>query len=103
LGFNVPWHISRFFPAYNMKDIPPTPLKTMQKAKHIGLKAGLLYVYLGNIESNEGMYTKCPQCGQVLISRSYFGIMENNIVQNKCPNCGEEIAGVGMTGAENGP
>ena len=46
---NIPWHISRFFPAYKMTDLPPTPLETLQKAKLIGKKAGLKNVYLGNM------------------------------------------------------
>jgi len=41
LGRDVPWHISRFFPAYKMKEIPPTPLQTLQMAKKIGLEAGI--------------------------------------------------------------
>jgi len=46
---NIPWHISSFFPAYKMTDLPPTPRETFQKAKQIGKKAGLKNVYLGNI------------------------------------------------------
>jgi pyruvate formate lyase activating enzyme len=96
LGVDVPWHISRFFPAYKMKEIPVTPVKTMQMAKEIGLEAGLHHVYLGNIADNEYMNTTCPQCGQLLIERTNFGVMKNNIKDNRCPNCGMEIAGVGL-------
>jgi len=49
LGPEVPWHLSRFFPAYKMQDIVPTPIKTLQKAKQIGQKTGLKNIYLGNI------------------------------------------------------
>jgi len=49
LGPEVPWHLSRFFPAYKMPDIPPTPISTLKKAKQIGKKAGLKHIYLGNI------------------------------------------------------
>lgn len=94
LGVDVPWHISRFFPAYKMKDVPATPAQTLQKAKEIGLEAGLYYVYLGNVTSNGDMDTKCPQCGKILIERSNFGVMKNIIQENRCPNCGMEIAGV---------
>lgn len=45
----IPWHISRFFPAYKMVDLSPTPSETLQKAKQIGEKAGLKNVYLGNL------------------------------------------------------
>lgn len=46
---DIPWHISRFFPAYKMMDYPITPIDTINKAKEIGNKAGLKYIYEGNI------------------------------------------------------
>jgi len=46
---DIPWHISRFFPNYKMLDRKITPLETLEKAKEIGLKVGLKYVYLGNV------------------------------------------------------
>ncbi len=46
---NIPWHISRFFPAFKMTDLPPTPPETLTKAEQIGKKAGLKNVYLGNL------------------------------------------------------
>jgi pyruvate formate lyase activating enzyme len=49
LSIDVPWHISRFFPAWKMTNIPVTPLETMETAKDIGRKAGLRYIYLGNV------------------------------------------------------
>ncbi len=96
LGADIPWHISRFFPAYKMKETPATPVKTMQMAKEIGLEAGLHYVYLGNKADNENMNTICYKCGQILIERYNFGIIKNNIQDGHCPNCGMEIAGVGL-------
>jgi pyruvate formate lyase activating enzyme len=45
----TPLHFSRFFPQYRMKDIPPTPLKTLQRAKQIALDEGVCHVYLGNV------------------------------------------------------
>ncbi|HUX55396.1 MAG TPA: AmmeMemoRadiSam system radical SAM enzyme [Bacteroidales bacterium] len=95
LGADVPWHISRFFPAYKMKDVPATPLKTLQAAKEIGMEAGLNYVYIGNTANISDMNTKCPQCDYVLIERLNFGIIKNNIKEWHCPNCGTKIAGVG--------
>ena len=49
LGTDVPWHISRFFPAYKMTDISITPINTLIKAKEIGHKAGIKNIYLGNV------------------------------------------------------
>jgi len=96
LGKDVPWHISRFFPAYKMKEIPPTPVEKLQMAKETGLKAGLNYVYVGNVSSITDLYTKCPQCGFLLIKRSGFGVMQNDIKNGQCPKCGMKIAGVGF-------
>jgi len=95
LGLDTPWHISRFFPAYKMADVPATPLLKLEEAREIGREAGLRYVYLGNVASGEDTF--CHQCGNVLIRRSGYGIIENRIeVDDRCPNCGAKIAGVGM-------
>jgi len=49
LSPEIPWHISRFFPAYKMADTPPTPLKSLDRAAAIGQQAGLEHIYIGNI------------------------------------------------------
>jgi pyruvate formate lyase activating enzyme len=46
---NIPWHLSRFFPMHKMKNKEITPIKTLKKAEEIGKKAGLKYVYIGNV------------------------------------------------------
>jgi pyruvate formate lyase activating enzyme len=61
LGVDTPWHISRFFPAYKMTDASPTPVATLQRARQIGLEAGLRYVYLGNVRGEENTF--CPGVG----------------------------------------
>ena len=45
----APLHFSRFFPRYRMKDIPPTPIKTLEEAKKVAIEEGLKSVYLGNV------------------------------------------------------
>ena len=95
LGVDTPWHISRFFPAYEMVDLPPTPVAVLQQARKIGLEAGLQYVYVGNVPSEEN--TSCHSCGRLLIRRSGYLILENNIEPDqRCPDCGARVAGVGM-------
>ena len=49
LSPEIPWHISRFFPAYKMNDTPPTSLKSLNRAARIGHDAGLKNIYIGNI------------------------------------------------------
>jgi pyruvate formate lyase activating enzyme len=61
LGVDTPWHISRFFPAYKMTDASPTAVATLQRARQIGLEAGLRYVYLGNVRGEENTF--CPGVG----------------------------------------
>lgn len=49
LGADVPWHISRFFPAWKMLNTPITPLETLETARIKGKNAGLKYIHLGNV------------------------------------------------------
>ncbi|HDY74383.1 MAG TPA: hypothetical protein ENH51_04645 [Euryarchaeota archaeon] len=65
-------------------------------ARKIGVEAGLKYVYEGNIPGEGGENTYCPKCGETLIRRFGFGILENKIKENKCPACGSEADGIGL-------
>ncbi|MBI4999328.1 AmmeMemoRadiSam system radical SAM enzyme, partial [Candidatus Gottesmanbacteria bacterium] len=66
---NIPWHISRFHPEYKMLDAEPTPIETLEKAYQIGKKAGLNYVYLGNVITETRENTYCPKCENLAIKR----------------------------------
>jgi pyruvate formate lyase activating enzyme len=95
LGKETPWHVSRFFPGYKMKDIPPTPPETLQQAVEIGRRGGLHYIYPGNLA--EDTVTLCPGCGTDLVHRSGFGVRSNRVnAEQRCPDCSEFIAGVGL-------
>ncbi len=89
----IPWHISRFVPAYKAWDLPPTPLETLRRAREIGLSAGLHFVYLGNVPG-EGEDTLCPSCGHLLLRRRGFSVVKNDILDGHCPRCGAKIPGV---------
>jgi pyruvate formate lyase activating enzyme len=95
---DVPWHVTRFHPAYRMLDRPPTPLPTMQRARQIGLDSGLRYVYLGNVPGDAGGDTYCPGCGLRLIARAPIHVRWNRVRKGCCPSCGTLIAGVQMSG-----
>jgi pyruvate formate lyase activating enzyme len=96
LGPETPWHISRFHPTYRMTDRPPTPVDTLIAARDIGTRAGLHYIYLGNVPGYEGSHTRCHQCGEVLIERTGYSILQNRIVGDRCPDCQAPVHGVGM-------
>jgi len=97
LGPETPWHISRFFPAYQMSGVPPTPLSTLRQASDIGREMGLRYIYVGNVPGEAN--TVCHNCGRVLIRRSGYWILEYHITpESTCPDCGTPVAGVGMEG-----
>lgn len=90
-GKEIPWHVSRFHPDYKYLDSDPTPVETLKTAKVIGEKAGLRYIYLGNV--SEGNDTICPECKNILIKRVAFDVIENNIKDSKCPECGAMVDG----------
>ena len=93
VGEEIPWHISRFFPAYMLIDLPPTPVENLRKAREIGLHSGLRYVYLGNVPG-EGENTYCHSCGELLIERNGYMINRNRLSEVECSHCGSHIDGL---------
>lgn len=91
---SMPWHISRFHPTYKMLDRPITSAQSLQKAREIGLEAGLEFVYTGNLPGDEGENTFCPICGTQLIERVGFTVRKNKLNHHSCPNCGSVLAGI---------
>ena len=92
LGKDTPLHFSAFFPQHRMSGIPSTTLKTLRRAREIGMNK-LNYVYTGNLPDHDGNNTYCPSCKELLIERRGFDVVLNRIKNGKCP-CGEKIAGV---------
>jgi pyruvate formate lyase activating enzyme len=96
----VPWHVTQFYPTYQMLDRPPTPVATLRRARRIGLDAGLRYVYEGNAPGEGGQNTTCYACGALLIERYGHTVRVNRIPAGRCPECGATIDGVGLGGSE---
>jgi pyruvate formate lyase activating enzyme len=94
LGGETPLHFSRFFPQYKMRHLPPTSLETLDTAREIAISEGLDYVYIGNIVSQTGQNTYCPRCKELLIERSGYTILKNQLKDGCCPACGTKIYGV---------
>ena len=92
LGKHVPWHLSAFHPDYKMQDHEFTGIDTLKRASEIGKRAGLYYVYMGNVPVHGDTY--CPQCGELLIDRTGYSITVNKLEDGHCPKCKREIEGV---------
>jgi len=93
-GPDTPLYFAAFHPNYKMKNVPPTPVETLEKLAKVAKEAGLHYVYVGNIYGHVDESTYCPTCGKALIRRMGYAILENNVKDGKCPRCGTKIAGV---------
>jgi pyruvate formate lyase activating enzyme len=94
LGPDVPVHFSRFHPIYRVKNLPPTPVETLTRARKISMDAGLRYVYIGNVPFSEGESTYCPSCGKVVIRRVGYNVDATLLKSGACASCGHKIAGV---------
>lgn len=93
LGPDIPWHVTRFYPAFSFQDRPVTPLKTLLRAYNLGRDGGLRYCYLGNVPGHELENTYCPRCQTLLIRREIFEVLENRLQAGCCPQCGTPIPG----------
>jgi pyruvate formate lyase activating enzyme len=93
LGLDVPIHFSAFHPDYKMMDIPGTPVATLRRARAIAMRAGLRYVYTGNVHDREGDTTTCPSCGTAVIERDWYEILGAKLDRGTCAACGTAIAG----------
>ncbi|MCF7791300.1 MAG: AmmeMemoRadiSam system radical SAM enzyme [Victivallales bacterium] len=49
LDKNVPLHFSAFFPAYKLKNVPPTPAAKLYEIRDHAISMGFTSVYLGNV------------------------------------------------------
>ena len=87
---DIPWHISVFSGRLSkeMKDVPDTPKETIEKAYDIGKKAGLEYIYPGNIVSDKSN-TYCPNCKSKIIERENFKVVKKS--DGQCQSCGQKI------------
>ena len=92
LGAETPWHISQFSGtiSWKLQHLPDTPVETLKMAFEIGKKAGLKYVYTGNVPGLESENTYCPKCGTLAIERLGYTIKRFD-KNNKCAECKEDL------------
>ncbi len=94
----IPWHVTAFYPTFQLTGPERTPEMTLRRARDIGFDEGLRYVYEGNIPGEGGENTYCPGCGNELIRRFGFSILESTILNGRCKACNEKIEGVWSLG-----
>ncbi len=95
IGPDYPLHFSRFHPAHKLAHLSPTPVKVLTEARSIAQKAGLRYVYIGNVRGVENaQMTFCPTCKKRVVERQSYSVRGMHISNGKCNSCGIEIAGV---------
>ena len=91
LGELTPWHITRFYPNHHMADIPPTPVSTLEHAYDIGRKAGLKFIYTGNVPGHRDENTVCLSCGRLIVQRCGYQTKVIGLEDSRCPSCGAEL------------
>ena len=91
LGELTPWHVTRFYPNYNISHLPPTPLTTLEHACDIGKEAGLRFVYVGNVPGHQSESTFCYSCGKLAVERVGYQAKVVGLEGSKCRSCGAEL------------
>ena len=94
LGPDVPLHFTRYYPAYKIMNIPPTPVATLERARKTAMDAGIKFAYVGNVPGHPGENTYCPRCKKLLINRVSYHVSIAGLVNGKCKYCGCPIPGV---------
>jgi len=95
LGVDVPLHFTQYHPEYLLKNLPITPVPTLERAKAIADAEGLHYVYIGNVPGHPAQNTYCPKCRHMLVERVGFTASEMLIRKDgSCPFCRHPIPGV---------
>jgi len=91
LGELTPWHVTRFYPSHHMLHLPPTPVSTLEHAYDIGQKAGLKFIYAGNVPGHQSENTICYCCGNLIVQRFGYQTKVVGLEDSKCKFCGAEL------------
>jgi pyruvate formate lyase activating enzyme len=95
LGRDVPVHFTAFHPDYKLLDRPPTPPRTLARAREIALANGIHYAYTGNVFDAGGQSTYCHGCGSLVIERDWYQLGAYRLdADGHCERCGTKISGV---------
>ncbi len=92
----IPWHVTAFHKDYKMGDSENTRPEDLLRASEIGRKAGLRFIYAGNLPGLVGDHenTRCQNCGQLLVERYGYSIRSYSVGSNgSCPSCHALVPG----------
>ena len=92
LGELTPWHITRFYPHHRLMQYPATPVSTLERACNIGEKAGLKFIYTGNVPGHRNENTFCYSCGKMIVERVGYQTRVIGLDGSKCRFCGAELS-----------
>jgi pyruvate formate lyase activating enzyme len=93
---DIPWHVTAFHADYHMTAPGNTTPEMLTRAAGIGGRAGLRYVYAGNLPGRVGTFedTRCVACSRVLISRYGYLIKTYEVTGTGCcPDCQAVVPG----------
>ncbi len=94
---DIPWHVTAFHKDYRMTDPDATSPETLIRAAEIGTRAGLRFVYAGNLPGRVGPWenTRCPSCRNTVIERYGYLIRSYRVTpEGRCPNCQAQLPGL---------
>lgn len=94
LSPDIPMHFTRFHSMYLIRNLPPTPVSTLERCRTIAKEEGIRYPYIGNVMGHRWENTFCHSCNRLLIKRSGFFHVDNAIRKGRCPSCKTKIPGV---------
>ena len=92
----IPWHVTAFHKDYKMTDPEDTKPEDLLRAAEIGKRAGLRYIYAGNLPGRVGDMedTRCHSCGKTLVKRYSYLVEDYRLrPDGSCPSCGTAIPG----------
>jgi pyruvate formate lyase activating enzyme len=93
---DIPWHVTAFHKDYRMTGPDNTAVATLRRAAEAGLRAGLRFVYCGNVPGRVGEWenTYCPGCRALLVERAGYHVLADRVSgTGRCPDCARVIPG----------
>jgi len=86
LGADSPWHITKFFPAYKLDHLPPTPNESLYAAEKIAKEVGLRNIYVYDDKGCDCAENNAPVA--VYLNKSSEDVHTLKQCQATC--CGDE-------------